>query len=554
MGSGPAAGTRPVAGLEPAPAPPPAVVETHTSTLIFLGNRVYKVKKAADLGFLDFRTREARLAACQAEVALNRRLAPDVYLGVADVSGPDGQPCDHMVVMRRLPVARRLSALVASGADVSGALRDTARLIASFHTRCEQSPQIDELGGGAALRALWEAGLAGVQPYLGGPLSAQMVTEIGRLAGRYVDGRGVLLAQRQRAGLVRDGHGDLLADDIFCLDDGPRILDCLEFDQRLRAGDVLADVAFLAMDLERLNRPDLAARFMSAYREFSGENHPRSLEDFYVAYRAFVRAKVACIRSTQGDPDAAGQAQALASLVLSRLRHGRVRLVLVGGLPASGKSTLAAGLGTTEGWTVLRSDVIRKELAGVSATTPAVSDPGKGIYQPRMTDAVYDELIRRAGIALEHGESVILDASWTDRRHRRQATRHALEAAAEIIELRCAVAPEIAHSRIAARMQARAAANGPGMEVPDQPRGADELGVVAVGAGAHSVADSLSADGVSADGVSADGVSADGGVSDATDAVLTELTSRADPWPEAITVFTTAPVAQTLRSARRLVA
>ncbi|MCM3882328.1 AAA family ATPase [Frankia sp. R82] len=508
-----------------ASASPPAVVETHTSVLIFLGDRVYKVKKAADLGFLDFRTREARLAACRAEVALNRRLAPDVYLGVADVSGPDGELCDHMVVMRRLPASRRLSALVASGADVTGALRDTARVIASLHARCDTSPQISAFGGVDTLRALWAEGLAGVAPFLGDQLPAQKVAEIGRLAGRYLDGRGALLAQRQQGGLVRDGHGDLLADDVFCLDDGPRVLDCLEFDQRLRAGDVLADVAFLAMDLERLGRRDLADHFMSAYREFSGETHPRSLEDFYVAYRAFVRCKVACIRSAQGDADATGQARALATLALSRLRHGRTRLVLLGGLPASGKSTLAAGLGAAEGWTVLRSDVIRKELAGLAATTPAPAAPGEGIYRAKLTDAVYTELIRRAGVALERGESVILDASWGSRRHRRQATRCALAAAADLIELRCAVAPEIARTRIAARLAARAAGSGTAMDTFDGlhgPSGGDEAR------------------------------GGDGGVSDATVPVLAELARRADPWPEATTVTTTAPVAQTLRTARRL--
>ncbi|WP_163549341.1 AAA family ATPase [Candidatus Frankia nodulisporulans] len=503
---------------------PASVVETHTSVLVFLGDRVYKVKKAEDLGFLDFRTRQARLAACQAEVALNRRVAPDVYLGVADVSGPDGQLCDHMVVMRRLPASRRLSALVTSGTDVTGVLRDTARLVAAFHTRCDTSTEITELGGVKTLRALWEEGLAGVAPFLGDPLPARQVAEIGRLASRYLDGRGALLAERQQRGLVRDGHGDLLADDVFCLDDGPRILDCLEFDQRLRAGDVLADVAFLAMDLERLGRRDLADHFLSAYREFSGETHPRSLEDFYVAYRAFVRCKVACIRSAQGDADAAEQARTLATLALSRLRRGRTRLVLVGGLPASGKSTLAAGLGSAEGWTVLRSDVIRKELAGLSATTPAPAEPGEGLYRAEMTDAVYTELIRRADVALERGESVILDASWGSRRHRRQAARRALDAAADLIELRCAVAPEIARTRIAARMEARTAAG--------------------------TTTDGL--DGLDGRGRAGGAEGGDGGVSDATVPVLLELARSADPWPEATTITTTVPVARTLRTARRL--
>ena len=107
--------------------------------------------------------------------------------------------------------------------------------------------------------------------------------------------------QRIAEGRAVDGHGDLLADDIFCLDDGPRILDCIEFDEALRLGDGLSDVAFLAMDLEHLGRPDLAQRFLDAYREATADVWPSSLEHHHVAYRAQVRAKVAAIRAAQGD-------------------------------------------------------------------------------------------------------------------------------------------------------------------------------------------------------------------------------------------------------------
>ncbi|MCK9893955.1 AAA family ATPase [Frankia sp. AgB32] len=516
------------AGASPAAPGRAALVETHTAVLVFLGDRVYKVKKPVDLGFLDFRTVEARRGACEAEVALNRRLAPDVYLGTADVIGPDGRCCDHMVVMRRLPAERRLAALVAAGGEVAGPVRDTARLIASFHSRCGTSEEITVLGGVAAQRRLWADSLAAVAPYVGDVLPAQTVAEIELLARRYLDGRDALLRDRQRSGLVRDGHGDLLADDVFCLDDGPRVLDCLEFDPRLRAGDVLADVAFLAMDLQRLGRVDLAEHFMSSYREFSGEHHPRSLEDFYVAYRALVRCKVACVRVGQGDAASAATARALAALALARLRRGRVRLVLVGGLPAAGKSTLAAGLADAEGWTVLRSDVIRKELTGLAARTPAVAEPGQGIYRPETTGAVYDEMIRRAGIALERGESVVLDASWARREHRHHAARCAAAAAADLIELRCAVSPEVARARITARLAARLDAVG----------SVDAPGTRATGT--PTVTDGT-----------AGPLGADDGVSDATIAVLEDLTHRTDPWPDATTIFTLGPLAQALHAARR---
>ncbi len=127
-----------------------------------------------------------------------------------------------------------------------------------------------------------------------------MLDEVATRATRYVQGRTPLFAARVAQGWMRDGHGDLLADDIFCLADGPRVLDCLDFSDELRYGDVLADVAFLAMDLERLGAPELAARFVRLYDEFSGERHPASLVDYYIAFRALIRAKVSALRVDAG--------------------------------------------------------------------------------------------------------------------------------------------------------------------------------------------------------------------------------------------------------------
>jgi hypothetical protein len=221
-----------------------------------------------------------------------------------------------------------------------------------------------------------------------------------RLAHRYLDGRSRLFERRIAEGHIRDGHGDLLADDVFCLDDGPRILDCLEFDDRLRYGDVLLDVAFLAMDLECLGAPDLARRFLDWYTEFSGRPFPASLASHYVAYRAHVRAKVACLRHDQGVEDAADEARCLLDLAHRHLEEAAVRLVLVGGLPGTGKSTLARGLADARGWAVLRSDEVRKELTGLPAAVPASSAWGEGLYRPEMTAATYAELLRRASAAL----------------------------------------------------------------------------------------------------------------------------------------------------------
>lgn len=430
---------------------PAAVAETHSGVVFFLGDRAYKLKKPVDLGFLDFRTREARLDACRREVELNRRLAPDVYLGVADVSGPDGQLCDHLVVMRRMPDDRRLSSMVAAGADTGPHLAGLAELLARFHAGADRSPSIDETAGRDAVRRRWETNHEEMAPFRGTVLDPETEDGVITMARRYLAGRRPLFEQRIEDGRACDGHGDLLTDDIFCLDDGPRVLDCLEFDDRLRFGDALADVAFLAMDLERLGRPDLAWEFLAHYQDASGDCWPRSLAHHHIAYRAQVRAKVAAVRWSQGDTASAPNAARLLALCHDHLLQARVRLVLVGGNPGTGKSTVARGVATPLDGVVFRSDEVRKSLAGFDALAPSPAPLGEGLYRPEMTEETYTELLARARAALELGRTVVLDATWRDARWRDAAAGVASAALADLVELRCVAPLEVALERVRRR-------------------------------------------------------------------------------------------------------
>jgi hypothetical protein len=247
-----------------------------------------------------------------------------------------------------------------------------------------------------------------------GILDRSVVTDVRGLTHRFLDGREALFKQRVDDGCAVDGHGDLMTDDVFCLDDGPRALDCLEFDDRLRFLDRLDDACFLAMDLERLDAPELGAHFLSWFAEFSGDPAPPSLVHHYIAYRAFVRAKVAGLRADQGAP-AAVEARRLADLARRHLEAGAVALILVGGAPGTGKTTVAGALADRLGMVVLSSDRIRKELAGLDPETAAASALHSGIYDTTHTARTYAEMLRRARLLLELGESVVLDASWDPR-------------------------------------------------------------------------------------------------------------------------------------------
>jgi len=430
------------------------VRETHAGVVFLLGDRAYKVKKPYDFGFLDFTTLAARRAACQDEVRLNRRLAPDVYLGVADVRGTDGAVCDHLVVMRRMPDDRRLATLVADGRPVRDQLRALARGLAACHAASPRGPEIDAQAAMPALRGRWTDGFAQVRPFGDEVIPAARLARIERLTLRFLDGRAGLFARRIADGRAVEGHGDLLADDVFCLDDGPRALDCLEFDARLRYLDGLDDAAFLAMDLERLGAAELGGAFLGWYAEFAGDPAPPALRHHYIAYRAFVRAKIACLRHAQGAGDAAGQARRLAELSERHLNAGAVRLILVGGLPGTGKSTLAGALADRLGLVLLSSDQVRKELAGRAATEPAAAAYAAGIYSPEWSSKTYDELLHRAGELLALGESVVLDASWVSAAHRHAAADAARQSGADLVQLHCTAADEVAARRISDRTHA----------------------------------------------------------------------------------------------------
>lgn len=426
------------------------VAETRGAVVMCVGDRAYKMKKPVNLGFQDLRSVDAREAACRREWELNRRLAPDVYLDVCRLLDSEHRTRDWVLLMRRMPAEQRLSTMVAQGAAVGPELKRLARVIAGFHGTARSGPEVTEAGSPDALRKRWTANLAGTQPFVGTVLDHVTFQQITTLALRYIDGRSRLLHDRVLRGYIVDGHGDLRAEDVFCLRDGPRVLDCLEFDDALRYLDGVDDAAQLAVDLEQLGSPDSARDFMNWYREFSGDHVPESLAHHYIAYRAFARTTAACLRHGSGEAHAAVEARQFAELALRHLRAGRARLVLVGGLPGTGKSTVARGLADRMGAILLRTDQIRQRRSGAGDMFP---NPGYGrdLYSAGRVHDTYQEMLGRAHALIEHGESVVLDASWCSADERVAARSVGLATSASVTELRCVVAAETASARIGSR-------------------------------------------------------------------------------------------------------
>jgi aminoglycoside phosphotransferase family enzyme len=277
--------------------------QTHISWLFFTERYVYKVKKPVDFGFLDFTSMELRKLFCDEEVRLNRRLAPEVYLGVVEVKvhegrirlGGSGKTIDYAVQMCRLPEERMLPTLLAEGRVSVDTMRRLARQVAEFHARAETGGAIDEAGTVATVLTNWLENFDQTRPYLGFPLPQETYDQIQNRVLAFCRVGEELFGQRIAEGRIRDGHGDLRAEHI-CVTEPIAIFDCIEFNCRFRRGDVAADVAFLAMDLDERGYPALSHAFVEAYIDYSGDHGLRRMLTFYQCYRAFVRAKVECFR------------------------------------------------------------------------------------------------------------------------------------------------------------------------------------------------------------------------------------------------------------------
>jgi aminoglycoside phosphotransferase family enzyme/predicted kinase len=440
--------------------------ETHLSWVLLAGDFAYKVKKPVALGFADFSTRERRAAACADEIRLNRRLCPNLYLDVVDlvarddtfaVGGP-GQLVESAVRMRRLPDGGMLPALLARGSVDERLIARIARTLAQFHAAAATGPGVDEWGTAAAVRANWAENFAQSDRFVGRSLAPAILAVVRNYVGHYLDQHLALLNRRVAAGRVRDGHGDLHSGNICVEGRRLHLFDCIEFSPRYRCADVAAEVAFLAMDLDRHGRADLGATFADAYARMTGDEELPDLLDFYKCYRAWVRGKVLSLRLDQpglspGDA-AAVRAEAAGYFDLAWSYAGGLpqpTLLLVVGASATGKTSLARALAGRLGLIHLSSDLVRKELAGHRPTDRRRDSFGKGLYSAARTRRTYAALRRRAAHWLDRGRSVVLDATFGQAAERAAIRRLAARRGVRLIVLHCQADDATIRARLAAR-------------------------------------------------------------------------------------------------------
>ena len=437
-------------------------IDTHTSIVFLAGDRAWKLKRAVRYDYLDYSTADRRRAMCEAEVRLNRRTAPAVYRGVTAVTrqvdgslaiGGDGTPVDWLVEMARFDQSGLLDRLAEAGVLPLKLMAPLAHAIARFHHTADGSTH---QGGWEAMRRVIDGNAAGFKEEGAGILDPVKCARLTDRARFVLDRGGVLLDQRRDTGFVRHCHGDLHLRNIVLLDGEPTLFDAIEFNDQISWIDVLYDLAFILMDLWRLELPHHANALWNGYLAETGDLDGLPLMPLFLSCRAAVMAKTTAT-AAHLHPDAARRVELKAvandylTMAATLLEPAPPRLIAVGGLSGSGKSTLAMALapsiGAPPGAVVIRSDEIRKKLCGVKP----LDRLGPEGYTSQMSRRVYAALTEQTDMVVRGGYAAIADAVFAASADRDAIQHVALAAGAPFVGLWLEAPEPVLISRVEGR-------------------------------------------------------------------------------------------------------
>jgi aminoglycoside phosphotransferase family enzyme/predicted kinase len=456
---------------------PVRMVETHISRVYLTGAFAYKVKKPVRLTFLDYSTLERRREFCEEELRLNRRYAPELYLGVSAVAGPvtaprvdgEGDAVEYAVRMRQFDRRQELDVLIGAGTVGAMELSALGKHIASFHAAASGLDAASPYGRPEAVQRVTLANFAELRRLPEAAARGEVLEDLERWVACEFERTRDLMQSRRDSGRVRECHGDLHCGNVVRWAGELTPFDGIEFDPALRYVDVASDLAFLTMDLAVRGRDDLRHAALQTWAESLGDFEALRLLPYFETYRALVRAKVGALRALQHSAGGAERArdceEALRYLgwAVARARRPPPALLLTCGYSGSGKTWLARALATGMRALHLRSDVERKRLAGLGPLADSRSPLDGGIYTPEYTRRTYERLHDCAADVLAGGESVIVDAAFlrSDERARMLELADRLGIRAAI--LHCVAPMDVLRERVSGRSRAGADASEAGV-------------------------------------------------------------------------------------------
>jgi aminoglycoside phosphotransferase family enzyme/predicted kinase len=446
-------------GFYPHPVSEPIeLIQTHVSYVLLTGDYVYKLKKPVNFGFLDYSTLEKRQHFCNEELRLNQRGASDLYLEVLPVCqegeqyhlGGTGETVEYTLKMLQFPQDALLSTMFKQGTLNESHIEELGHVVAEYHAKTATNEYIRSFGEVAQVRASIDENYEQTVKYIGGPQTQQQFDETKQYTDKFFAERPELFKSRMENDFIRECHGDLHLGNICLWHDKITLFDCIEFNEPFRFVDVMYDVAFTVMDLEARHRQDLANVFLNTYVEQTGDWEGLELLPLYLSRQAYVRAKVTSfLLDDPGVPTLAKEeaAKTAASYYKQAWDYTKPRqgqLLLMSGLSGAGKTTTARFLSRKLGAVHIRSDAVRKHLAGISLTERG----GDDLYLPAMTEKTYARLLDLGIKLARHGFSVVLDAKYDQVEFRKNAIEQANQYQIPLQFVYCTAPQEVLRERL----------------------------------------------------------------------------------------------------------
>lgn len=486
--------------LDPAVYPHPVTepihhIQTHISHVLLTGDYAYKIKKPVNLGFLDYSTLENRRRFCYREVELNRQFAPHLYLDVVPIyqtsngfslNPPDPQPnpVEYAVKMNQFREEDVLLQVFQRGELTQTDVLELARRLAEVHQTAVTDDIIAAYGTPDAVRDMARGNLELVRPFIGKTVSKSTFSNIESKTMEFFDRHAGLLEERVRTGRICECHGDLHLNNICRYEGRLQFFDRIEFNDTFKNIDAIYDLAFLLMDIRFRGRPDLTVILLNEYLEHTGDYEGALLLPVYVSMRAFIRGEVQSILATETEIDlatreaAADEARRYFNHALATLTSTDARLILIGGVSGSGKSHLARAIAPQLDAIHIRSDAVRKHLAGVG-----LDEKRKDLYSEDFTRKTYDRLADLGCRIAAEGRTVILDATWLSRDRRKTVLTNARRRGIETALIFCTAPDRILEKRLARRLHDASDATIEVMRAQQpavEPPGTDEADLVAM--------------------------------------------------------------------------